>query len=158
MFHSCGGTQCRTARRELGDALISALVLVLSSKDWYYLMDTCTYMHARDFGIGGPQGDTECDETAQIIVICWMCVQFCSYPRGVRFTIPTGHKSHLWHHQFKNTEGMMTHWIHTLQQFNLTVVHRPCADRGNTDKDCSSSCPECTCLECLSMEFSLVVE
>ena len=43
-----------------------------------------------------------------------MCIQFRSYLRGAKFTLRTDHKSLVWFHRFKDTEGMMARWLHTL--------------------------------------------
>ena len=57
-----------------------------------------------------------------------MCIQFRSYLRGARFTLRTDHKSLVWLHRFKDTEGMMSRWLHALQQFQFSIVHRPGKD------------------------------
>ena len=63
-----------------------------------------------------------------------MCIQFRSYLRGARFTLRTDHiKSLVWLHRFKDTEGMMSRWLHALQQFQFSIVHRPGKDHGNAD-------------------------
>ena len=62
-----------------------------------------------------------------------MCIQFRSYLRGAKFTIRTDHKSLVWLHRFKDTEGMMARWLHTLQQFQFSIVHRAGRDHGNAD-------------------------
>ena len=36
-----------------------------------------------------------------------MCIQFRSYLCGAKFTLRTDHKSLVWLHRFKDTEGMM---------------------------------------------------
>ena len=80
-----------------------------------------------------------------------MCIQFRSYLRGARFTLWTDHKSLVWLHRFKDTEGMMSRWLHSLQQFQFSIVHRPGKDHGNADglsRAPSSPCRQCTRPDC----------
>ena len=62
-----------------------------------------------------------------------MCIQFWSYLRGAKFTLPTDHRSLVWLHRYKDTEGMMARWLHALQQFHFSIIHRPGNDHGNAD-------------------------
>ena len=76
-----------------------------------------------------------------------MCIQFWSYLRGATFTLRTDHKSLVWLHRFKDTEGMMARWLHALQQFQFSIVHRPGRDHGNVDglsRVPLSPCRQCT--------------
>ena len=81
-----------------------------------------------------------------------MCIQFRSYLRGAKFTLRTDHKSLVWLHRFKDTKGMMmTRWLHALQQFQFSIVHRPGIDHGNADglsRVPSSPCRQCTQPDC----------
>ena len=47
--------------------------------------------------------------------------------------IRTDHKSLVWLHRFKDTEGMLVRWLHALQQFQFTIVHQTGSDHGNAD-------------------------
>ena len=90
-----------------------------------------------------------------------MCIQFRSYLRGAKFTIRTDHKSHVWLHQFKDTEGMMARWLHTLQQFQFSIVHRAGRDHGNADglsRVPTSPCGQCTRVDCPSMDTAVVAD
>ena len=80
-----------------------------------------------------------------------MCIQFRSYLRGARFTLRTDHKSLVWLHRFKDTEGMLSRWLHSLQQFQFSIIHRPGRDHGNADglsRAPSSPCRQCTRPDC----------
>ena len=61
--------------------------------------------------------------------------QFRSYLHSAnyKFTLRTDHKSLVWQQRFKDTEGMMARWLHTLQQFQFSIVHRAGSDHGNAD-------------------------
>ena len=80
-----------------------------------------------------------------------MCIQFRSYLRGARFTLRTDHKSLVWLHRFKDTEGMLSRWLHSLQQFQFSIIRRPGKDHGNADglsRVPSSPCRQCTLPDC----------
>ena len=89
-----------------------------------------------------------------------MCIQFRSYLRGAKFTLRTDHKSLVWLHRFKDTEGMMARWLHTLHQFQFTIVHRAGNDHGNADglsRAPTDPCRQCTRVECPQVNTSVVV-
>ena len=69
-----------------------------------------------------------------MLVAVSIFIQFRSYLRGAKFTLRTDHKSLVWLHHFKDTEGMMASWLHTLQQFQFSIVHRAGRDLGNADR------------------------
>ena len=66
-----------------------------------------------------------CTTKREMLAAVSMCIQFRSYR--------TDHKSLVWLHRFKDTEGMMARWLHTLQQFQFSIVHRAGRDHSNTD-------------------------
>ena len=74
-----------------------------------------------------------CTTKREMLAAVAMCVQFRLYLRGAKFTLRTDHRSLVWLHRFKDTEGMMTRWLHALQQFQFSIVHRPGRDHGNAD-------------------------
>ena len=50
-----------------------------------------------------------------------------------------------------HTEGMMARWLHVLQQFQFSIIHRPGRDHGNADglsRAPSSPCRQCTHPDC----------
>ena len=86
-----------------------------------------------------------------MLAVVAMCIQFRSYLRGARFTLRTDHKSLVWLHRFKDTEGMLSRWLHSLQQFQFSIIHRPGRDHGNADglsRAPSSPCRQCTRPDC----------
>ena len=74
-----------------------------------------------------------CTTKREMLATVSMCIQCRSYLRGAKFTLRTDHKSLVWLHRFKYTEGMMVRWLHTLQQFQFSIVHRAGRDHGNAD-------------------------
>ena len=92
-----------------------------------------------------------CTTKREMLVVVAMCLQFRSYLRGARFTLRTDHKSLVWLHRFKDTEGMLSRWLHSLQQFQFSIIHRPGKDHGNADglsRAPSSPCRQCTRPDC----------
>ena len=89
-----------------------------------------------------------------------MCIQFRSYLRGARFIIQTDHKSLVWLHRFKDTEGMMARWLHTLQQFQFSIVHRAGRDNSNADglsRVPTFHCGPCTRVDCPRVDTAVEV-
>ena len=87
-----------------------------------------------------------CTTKREMLAAVAMCVQFRSYLRGAKFTLWTNYKSLVWLHRFKDTEGMMARWLHALQQFQFSMVHRPGKDHGNADG--LSRVPSFPCRQC----------
>ena len=161
-------SSCSTAFRELRAALMDAPILAFPTETGLYVLDT----DASNFGLGGVlsqiQNDQErvvaycsralrpsqrryCTTKREMLAAVAMCIQFRSYLRGARFTLRTDHKSLVWLHRFKDTEGMMSRWLHSLQQFQFSIVHRPGKDHGNADglsRAPSSPCRQCTRPDC----------
>ena len=131
---------CATAFTSLRDALVQA-------PSWPSLRKLGTiyigHTDASNFGLGGVlsqiQDDVECviaycsrtlrpsqrkycAMKREMLAAVSMCIQFRSYLRGAKFTIRTDHKSLVWLHRFMDTEGMMARWLHTLQQFQFSIV------------------------------------
>ena len=92
-----------------------------------------------------------CTTKREMLAVVAMCIQFRSYLRGARFTLRTDHKSLVWLNRFKDTEGMLSRWLHSLQQFQFSIIHRPGKDHGNADglsRAPSSPCRQCTRPDC----------
>ena len=85
-----------------------------------------------------------------------MCIQFRSYLCGAKFTLRRDHKSLVWLHRFKDTEGMLARWLHALQQFQFSIVHWPGRDHGNADG--LSRVPSSPCRQCTRPDYPSVVE
>ena len=159
---------CSTAFSTLRASLIHAPILAFPTETGQYILDTDT----SNFGLGGVlsqiQDDVErvvaycsrvlrssqrryCTTKREMLAAVAMCIQFQSYLRGAKFTLRTDHKSLVWLHRFKDTEGMMARWLHALQQFQLSIIHRPGNDHGNADglsRAPSSLCRQCTRPDC----------
>ena len=105
---------------------MDAPILAFPTETGLYVLDT----DASNFGLGGVlsqiQNDQErvvaycsralrpsqrryCTTKREMLAAVAMCIQFRSCLRGARFTLHTDHKSLVWVHRFKDTEGMMSH-------------------------------------------------
>ena len=163
---------CSTAFVALRAALMDAPILAFPTETGLYVLDT----DASNFGLGGvlsqvqnnqervaahrPSHICYCTTKREMLAAVAMCIQFRSYLRGARFTLRTDHKSLVWLHRFKDTEGMMSRWLHALQQFQLSIVHRPGKDHGNADglsRAPSSPCRQCTCPDCPPEGFRYIL-
>ena len=154
---------CSTAFAGLRDALIRAPILSVPTEDGDYILDT----DASNFGLGGvlsqiednvecviaycsrvllPSQQKYCTTKREMLSAASMCIQFRSYLCGAKFTLRTDHKSLVWLHRFKDTEGMMARWLHTLQQFQFSIIHRAGREHGNADG--LSRAPSTPCKQC----------
>ena len=170
--------ECATAFLRLRDALVRAPILAFPTESGDYMLDT----DASNFGLGGvlsqiqngqerviaycsralrPSQRRYCTTKREMLATVSMCIQFRSYLRGARFIIRTDHKSLVWLHRFKDTEGMMARWLHTLQQFQFTIVHRAGRDHSNADglsRVPTSPCGQCTRMDCPRVDTAVEVE
>ena len=166
---------CSTAFTELRDALVRAPILSFPTEDGDYILDT----DASDFGLGGalsqilnnverviaycsralrPSQRKYCTTKREMRAAVSMCIQFSSYLRGAKFTLRTNHKSLVWLHRFKDMEGMMARWLHTLQQFHFSIIHRAGREHGNADglsRAPSTPCKQCTRPDCPTVDTTL---
>ena len=109
---------CLSAFSDLRDSLIHAPILAFPIETGQYILDT----DASNFGLGGVlsqiQDDVErvvtycsrtlrpsqphyCTTKREMLAAVAMCIQFRSY------LLHTDHRSLIWLHRFKDTEGMM---------------------------------------------------
>ena len=99
-----------------------------------------------------------CTTKREMLAVVSMCIQFRSYLRGAKFTLRTDHKSLVWLHRFKDTEGMMTRWRHTLKQFQFSIIHRAGREHGNADglsRAPSIPCRQCTRPDCPAVDTAV---
>ena len=60
-----------------------------------------------------------------------MYVQFRSYLHDIRLALLTDHKSLVWLHCFKDTEGIMSNWLPALQHITLPSYNARQKYQGN---------------------------
>ena len=157
--------------------LVRAPVLAFPTETGPYILDT----DASNFGLGGvlsqiqndvacviahcsrmlrPSQRKYCTTKREMLAAVSMCIQFCSYLCGAKFTLGTDHKSLVWLHRYKDTEGMMARWLHTLQQFQFSIVHRAGRDHGNADglsRVPTSPCGQCARVDCPPVDTAIEV-
>ena len=159
---------CAAAFIDLRDALVRAPILSFPTEHGHYLLDK----DASHFGLGvvlsqiqdevecaiaycsralRPSQRKYCTTKREMLAAVSMCIQFRSYLRGIKFTLRTDHKSLVWLHRFKDTEGMMARWLHTLQQSQFSIVHRASRDHGNAEG--LSRAPTSPCRQCTRVDF-----
>ena len=83
----------------------------------------------------------------------WTTAPAYSYLYGAK-----DHKSLVWLHRFKDTEGIMARWLHTLQQFQFSIIHRAGREHGNADglsRAPSTPCKQCTCPDCPTVDTTV---
>ena len=157
----------------MASSLIHAPILAFPTETGQYILDT----DASNVGLGSVlsqiQGDVECvvaycshalrpsqrrycTTKREMLAAVVMCIQFRSYLRGTKFTLRTDHKSLVWLHRFKDTEGMMAQWLHALQQFQFSMVHQSGRDHGNAD--CLSRVPSSPCRQCTRPDCPPAIE
>ena len=76
----------------------------------------------------------------------------------MKFTLRTDHKSLVWLHRFRDMEGMMARWLHTLQQFQFSIIHRAGREHGNADglsRAPSTPCKQCTHPDCPTVDTTV---
>ena len=126
---------CSTAFSVLRAALIHSPILAFPTETGQHILDA----DASNFDMGGVlnqiQDDVErivaycsralrpsqrryCTTKREMLAAVAMCIQFRSYLRGAKLILHTDHKSLVWLHRFKDTEGMMARWLHAPQQFS----------------------------------------
>ena len=114
-------------------ALIHAPILAFPTETGQYILDT----DASNVGLGGvlsqiqdervvaycsralrPSQRRYCTTKREMLAAVAMCIQFWSYLRDAKFILRTDHKSLVWLHRIKDTEGMMARWLHALHNFS----------------------------------------
>ena len=151
---------CSTAFTDLRDALVRAPILSFPTEDGDYILDT----DASNFGLGRVLSQIQ-NNVERVIAYCSralqpsqrkyctnremlaavsLCIQFRSYLRGAKFTLRTDHKSLV--------------WLHTLQQFQFSIIHQAGREHGNVDRRSrapSTPCRQCTRPDCPAVDTAV---
>ena len=143
--------QCQQAFDLLKHKLTSAPVLAHPYYSLSFILDT----DASDVGIGAVLSQRHPDGKEHVIAyhsraltkserrysvtrreflaVVTFCRQFRPYLLGRHFTLRTDHGSLQWLHNFKEPDGQLARWITTLQEFDVTVIHRQGRSHANVD-------------------------
>ena len=169
------GPACSNSFYTLRDTLIQTPILAFPTETGQYILDT----DASNVGLGGvlsqiqnnvehvvaycsralrPSQRRYCTTKHEMLAAVSVCIQFRSYLRGAKFTLRTDHTSLVWLHLFNDTEGMTARWLHALQQFQFSIVHRAGKEHGNADglsRVPSSPCGQCTRPDCPPVDMEM---
>ena len=143
-------SSCSAAFHELRAALIDAPILAFPTETGQYILDT----DASNFGLGGVLSQIQNDQE-RVVAYCSRALRpsqrrYCTTKREMLAAVAMCIQL-VWLYRFKDTEGMMSRWLHSLQQFQFSIVHRPGKDHGNADglsRAPSSQCRQCTRPDC----------
>jgi len=79
----------------------------------------------------GRSQQSYCATRHELLVVILALQYFSHYLLGTQVILCTDHASLKWLNSFKNPEGMMAHWLETLQEFDLTIEYRPGRQHSN---------------------------
>ena len=68
---------------------------------------------------------------------------FRHYLLGTEVILRTDHASLKWLQSFHNPEGILARWLETLQEFQITIEHRPGKLHSNVDGMSRPFCKQC---------------
>ena len=69
----------------------------------------------------------------ELLAMVTFISHFRQYLLGRTFTLCTDHSSLTWLRNFKQPEGQLARWLEKLEEFSLTVQHRPGRKHNNAD-------------------------
>ena len=81
-----------------------------------------------------------CTTRKELLAVVRFTTQFRHYLLRQRFTLQTDHSSLSWLLGVKNIEEQLSRWLEELSQYDIEVIHRPCA--LHIDADCLSRIPD----------------
>jgi len=83
-----------------------------------------------------------CVTRRELLAIVTFVKQFHHYLFGTPFLVRTDHAALYWLLRKSQPDGQMARWIETLQNYNMTVEHRPGRKHGNADalSRCMAGC------------------
>ena len=74
-----------------------------------------------------------CVTCRELLAIVTFVKQFHHYLYGAPFLVRTGHAALYWLLRKNDPDGQMARWIEVLQNYDMTVEHRPGKKHGNAD-------------------------
>ena len=135
---------------EIKQLLSEPPILTLPNRTDKFILDT----DASDFAIGAEllqiQGGEErviaygslaltaeqkryCVTRKELLAVVRFTRQYRHYLLGRPFIIRTDHSSLTWLLNFKYPQGQIARWMEELQQYSMTIVHRPGGKHSNAD-------------------------
>ena len=153
--------QCQAAFDHLRKCLMTTPILAFPDHSRHFVLDT----DASDTGIGAilsqvqddggevviayasrslsRQEQKYCVTRRELLAVVEFIHHFRHYLLGVHFTLQTDHGSLVWIQNFKEPEGQLARWLERLQEYTITVVHRPGNQHKNADALSRVSCNQC---------------
>ena len=74
-----------------------------------------------------------CTTRKELLAVVKFTCQFRHYLLGRRFMVRTDHHSLTWLVNFRHPEGQIARWLKELNQYDMTIVHRPGKKHVNAD-------------------------
>jgi hypothetical protein len=143
--------ECEQAFIQVKHALVSAPILRAPDPELKFVLQT----DASDIGLGAvlSQRDHNADEWViayasrslrkaeknyhttekECLAIIFGVKQFRSYLWGLPFIVETDHSALSWLYRMKEPTGRLARWIMYLQEYDVTIIHRPGRLNGNAD-------------------------
>ena len=88
-----------------------------------------------------------CTTHRELLAVVTMTRRFRHYLLGRHFKLRTDHSSLRWLLNYKDVDGMLARWLTKLQEFDMSIEHRPGRLHGNADG--LSRCHKCKNPNCV---------
>ena len=160
------GESQQAAFESLREALVCAPVLAYPNPTDEFILDTDASGTAIGVELIQVQGGEECVISYGSFVLTPSQRKYCTtqlellalvrftweyhhYLLGRKFTVHTDHSSLAWLMWFRHLQGMLTHWLEELSQYDMVVQYRPGIKHRNADglSHHPDPLPYCDCYE-----------
>ena len=161
---------CQRSFEALKTALCSAPMLSLPKPQGQYILDT----DASAFAIGAvlsqiqdgeekvleyasrtltPQQQRYCTTRRELLAVVTFLKQFRHYILSQSLIVRTDHSSLRWLCNFKDPQGQLACWLEVIQEYQITIEHRPGKKHGNADAMSRLSSPCAAELPCGNCQY-----
>ncbi len=152
--------ECQAAFECLRHKLVTAPILSYPQASGLFILDT----DASNSGIGSVLSQVQdgeekviayasrslasteknyCTTRKELLSVVKFVKHFKPYLYGRKFLIRTDHASLRWLMNFKEPEGQMARWLHSLAVYDFDIVHRPGVAHGSADALSRYPCKVC---------------
>ena len=91
-----------------------------------------------------------CTTKRELLAVVKFIKHYRMYLWGRHFLVRTYHASLKWLINFKDSEGMLAHWISVLDTYDFAIQHRPGVKHSNADGLTRQECTQCKRRQCQS--------
>jgi len=84
-----------------------------------------------------------CTTRRELLAAVMAFQHFRHYLLGIPVILRTDHASLKWLHSLRHPEGILARWLETLQEFQITIEHRPGKQHSNVDGISRPFCKQC---------------